>query len=228
MSSVSKTTPVPSVLAPSATVKRTTRAHSAVNVPTFNKSDVAPVIVPRNDLRSEVSVESRKEVDLASRTMPFSLQSKAMEARKLSNGRDETDQPSVSGQSDGLSPNSGGPANFPSRSSVSTVRGPFPRYSSAERKTKDESSTVSGKHDIGPVVEPPAPFIEICMYFMILKYIDLNLLHFSAPVCLAAFIDFNYTIVISKTISFRLDPVCYYRVDLFGVEFQFEMSGFLI
>ncbi|KAA3468016.1 katanin p80 WD40 repeat-containing subunit B1-like protein isoform X1 [Gossypium australe] len=51
----------------SVTVPRrsSTRANSAVTVPTFSKSDVVPVLVPRNDMRSEQAAELRKEVGIS-------------------------------------------------------------------------------------------------------------------------------------------------------------------
>ncbi|KAB2043411.1 hypothetical protein ES319_D01G015200v1 [Gossypium barbadense] len=55
----------------SVTVPRrsSTRANSAVTVPTFSKSDVVPVLVPRNDMRSEQAAELRKEVGISERSL---------------------------------------------------------------------------------------------------------------------------------------------------------------
>ncbi|XP_022725167.1 katanin p80 WD40 repeat-containing subunit B1 homolog isoform X2 [Durio zibethinus] len=66
-----KTTQPSSVTFPSvaASKRSSTRASSAVNVPIFNKSDVIPVIVPRNDTRLEQAVESRKEVGISGRSL---------------------------------------------------------------------------------------------------------------------------------------------------------------
>ncbi|GMI74734.1 Katanin p80 subunit 3 [Hibiscus trionum] len=50
---------VPTVTAPK---RSSTKASSGTSVPSFNKLDVIPVIVPRNDMRSEQAAESRKEV----------------------------------------------------------------------------------------------------------------------------------------------------------------------
>ena len=64
---------VPSVAAPK---RISTRASSAVNVPIFNKSDVIPVIVPRNDMRLEQAVESRKEVGISGRSLEQAAESR--------------------------------------------------------------------------------------------------------------------------------------------------------
>ncbi|KAK9275625.1 hypothetical protein L1049_022892 [Liquidambar formosana] len=60
----SRITPASSVAVPSATASKRNapKAHSTVNAPVFNKSDVMPVIVPRNNVRLEVAAESRKDV----------------------------------------------------------------------------------------------------------------------------------------------------------------------
>lgn len=60
------------------------------------KSDIIPVIVPRTSTRSEPVADSRKEVGDAGTTMPFSLQSKAVDIRKFPNSRDDVDKPPLS------------------------------------------------------------------------------------------------------------------------------------
>ncbi|XP_022636731.1 katanin p80 WD40 repeat-containing subunit B1 homolog [Vigna radiata var. radiata] len=70
------------------------KSHTTSNVPIVNKSDIIPVIVPRASARSsEPAADSRKEVGVAGRTMPFPLQSKAADMRKFSNNRDDVDKP---------------------------------------------------------------------------------------------------------------------------------------
>ncbi|KAK8706554.1 hypothetical protein V6N13_050115 [Hibiscus sabdariffa] len=60
-----------SITAPSvATPKRSsTRANSVVNVPIFSKSDLVPVVVPRDDIRLEQAAELRKEVGISDRSL---------------------------------------------------------------------------------------------------------------------------------------------------------------
>ncbi|XWS54403.1 hypothetical protein CRYUN_Cryun10bG0086900 [Craigia yunnanensis] len=64
---------VPSVAAPK---RSATRASTAVNIPIFSKSDVVPVIVPRNDTRLEQAAESRKEVGISGRSLEQAAESR--------------------------------------------------------------------------------------------------------------------------------------------------------
>ena len=64
---------VPSVAAPK---RSSTRASTAVNIPIFSKSDVVPVIVPRNDTRLEQAAESRKEVGISGRSLEQAAESR--------------------------------------------------------------------------------------------------------------------------------------------------------
>ncbi|KAG4209009.1 hypothetical protein ERO13_A03G168450v2 [Gossypium hirsutum] len=57
---------VPTVAAPK---RSSTKASVAISVPIFNKSDVIPVIVPRNDARLDQAAESRKEVGISGRSV---------------------------------------------------------------------------------------------------------------------------------------------------------------
>ncbi|OMO93691.1 hypothetical protein CCACVL1_06383 [Corchorus capsularis] len=52
------------------------RASSAVNFPVFNKSDVIPVNVPRNDTRLERAAGSRKEVGMSGRSLKHAAESR--------------------------------------------------------------------------------------------------------------------------------------------------------
>ncbi|TYI49094.1 hypothetical protein E1A91_D12G012200v1 [Gossypium mustelinum] len=73
-----KTTQPSSVTVPSgAAPKRSSmRTSSSVNAPNFNKLDVIPVIVPRNDMRLEQAVESRKEVGISGRSLEQAAESR--------------------------------------------------------------------------------------------------------------------------------------------------------
>uniref|UniRef100_A0A6N2LEJ7 Katanin p80 WD40 repeat-containing subunit B1 homolog n=1 Tax=Salix viminalis TaxID=40686 RepID=A0A6N2LEJ7_SALVM len=85
------------ITGPIAAPKRSSmKFHSAVNAPALNKADVIPVIVPRTNSRSEQVADSRKEIDIAARTMPFSLHLKTTDFRKFSNSREDIDQPTTS------------------------------------------------------------------------------------------------------------------------------------
>ncbi|KAE8672669.1 Katanin p80 WD40 repeat-containing subunit B1 [Hibiscus syriacus] len=75
---VPKTTPPNSVTVPTvaAPKRSSTRASSGISVPSFSKSEVIPVIVPRNDLRSEQAAESRKEVVTSGRSLEQAAESR--------------------------------------------------------------------------------------------------------------------------------------------------------
>ncbi|XP_030545840.1 katanin p80 WD40 repeat-containing subunit B1 homolog KTN80.4 isoform X1 [Rhodamnia argentea] len=156
----SKVAPATSVTAQIAAVPRrnTAKANATISLPSFSKSDIVPVIVPRTDTRSELATESKKEVDLASRTMPFSLQSKSIELRRLSNGRDELDQPTVSGQSETAGPNTSSLGHITNRNIFSAARGPVQGFSTAERNTMDDSSGFPSKHDTSTIMDAPADY----------------------------------------------------------------------
>ncbi|KAK3422060.1 katanin p80 WD40 repeat-containing subunit B1 homolog KTN80.4 isoform X1 [Eucalyptus grandis] len=136
------------------------RANATIGLLSFSKSDIVPVIVPRTDARSELAAESKKEVDLASRTMPFSLQSKSVELRKLSNGRDELDQPTVSGRSETAGPNPSSLSNIANRNIFSVVRAPAQGLSTAERNAMDDSSGPPSKRDTSLVMDAPANYLR--------------------------------------------------------------------
>ncbi|KAI4384317.1 hypothetical protein MLD38_002488 [Melastoma candidum] len=136
---------VPSTTAPKRNVGK---AHSTIGIPSFEKSDIVPVVVPRNDARAEVAVESRKDVGLASRTMPFSLQSKTIELRGSSDGRGDLDQPTISAQPEAASP--GGIVN---RNLFPVVRVPTQGFSVSERSSREDSSTSLSKHETNSETE---------------------------------------------------------------------------
>nr|KYP42215.1 Katanin p80 WD40 repeat-containing subunit B1 isogeny 1 [Cajanus cajan] len=89
-----KTAPVGSttVLNTTSQKRSSLKSHTTSSVPLINKSDIIPVIVPRTSTRSEPVVDSRKEVGVAGRTMPFPLQSKPPNIRKFPNNKDDVDK----------------------------------------------------------------------------------------------------------------------------------------
>ncbi|KAL5542942.1 hypothetical protein UlMin_010652 [Ulmus minor] len=157
MSSSPKRIPASSTTISSATVlkRNSAKAHSTANAPTFNKSDVIPVIVPRTNIRSDMAAESRKDVGLVGRTMPFSLQSKANDFRRLNNVREEADKPTVSVLTE--SPASKG-AEFSvvERNNFPGVTSSTHGISTAENNFKDDRFIGSGKHEMSSTVEPTA------------------------------------------------------------------------
>lgn len=69
------------------------RNNLKANLRVVNKGDYFPVIVPTTDPVVEQAVESRAELDIIGRTMPYSLQSKAADSRRLSSIRNEPVDP---------------------------------------------------------------------------------------------------------------------------------------
>eukprot|EP00257_Ricinus_communis_P013855 XP_015571391.1 katanin p80 WD40 repeat-containing subunit B1 homolog isoform X1 [Ricinus communis] len=141
--------------------KRTsTKVQSAVNVPVLNKADVIPVIVPRTNTRPDPVAEPRKEIGIAGRTMPFSLQSKACDYRKFTNSRDDMDQPTISIPSDTTSSKSMALSNVGDRNIFSTVKGSIREISTADRNIKEDRPVGSGKQDSSLIAEPPVSYQE--------------------------------------------------------------------
>ncbi|XP_031381688.1 katanin p80 WD40 repeat-containing subunit B1 homolog isoform X2 [Punica granatum] len=143
---------VPSVAA--APKRTSTKSQSLINFPTYNRADVVPVIVPRTDSKPEIASDSRKETSLASRTMPFSLQSKSMELRKLSNGSDDSEQPTVSGQSETAGSNCNGPGSFSTRKTLAPMKGQQDQ-GLPERSANDNWPPVIIKTNASTMIEPP-------------------------------------------------------------------------
>ncbi|PON36542.1 Katanin p80 subunit B [Parasponia andersonii] len=152
LSSSPKTIPPSSTAISSATaMKRTSaKAHSTSNVSTFNKSEVIPVIVPRTDM----AAESKKEVGLAGRTMPFSLQSKANEFRRFPAVREEVDKPNVSVLTESTA-TKGAEFSVAERSNFPRVTSSTQGISS-EKNAKDDRGIGSGKHEMSSMTEPIA------------------------------------------------------------------------
>ncbi|XP_019090682.1 PREDICTED: katanin p80 WD40 repeat-containing subunit B1 homolog isoform X2 [Camelina sativa] len=70
-----------------------TKANPKAN-PVNKAADFAPVIVPRADPRIEQATESRAELDIIARTMPYSLQ--AADSRRSPSSRNNPDLPNAS------------------------------------------------------------------------------------------------------------------------------------
>ncbi|XP_044493295.1 katanin p80 WD40 repeat-containing subunit B1 homolog KTN80.4-like isoform X2 [Mangifera indica] len=153
-----KTSVTSSVSAPSATVSKrnSTKVNSTSNVSVLNKSDIVPVIVPRTNTRFEQSAESRKEVDIVGRTMPFSLQSKTADFRKFPNGGDEVDRPTVHVLSEITGSKASEFGSVADRNTFPAVKGSVQGVSAAERNMKDDRFVVSGQSESMPMSESPA------------------------------------------------------------------------
>lgn len=169
-----KTNTAPPITVPSAAVpkRNSAKAHSAVNVPIFNKADIVPVIVPRTNTRVEQAAESRKEFGIAARTMPFSLQSKTAELRRFSNSRDDMDQPTISTPSENMSFKTTDSSSN-ADGNIFVAKGSTDGLSINERNFKDDRSAELGRHYSNSMREPPVfndPDIQICEHYILQGY----------------------------------------------------------
>lgn len=153
LSSSPKKVPPSSTAIPSAAATKRNSAKAA-SAPTFNKSEVMPVIVPRNSIVQDMPAESKKEVGLVGRTMPFSLQSKATDFRRFPHGREDADKPAVSVQTESTAPRSA-EFSISERSTFARVTSSVQGISS-EKNTKDDRGVGSGRLEMSSMTEPTA------------------------------------------------------------------------
>lgn len=155
-----KTVPASSMAVPSGTApkRNSTKAQSTASVPVINKLDVIPVIVPRTNMRSEQAADSRKEVGLAARTMPFSLQSKATDFRKLSNSRDEVDKQIVSVVPEFTGSKAAELSSGTDRNILPVAKSLTQGVSAEERSMKDDRFIGPSKHEMNSMTESAASY----------------------------------------------------------------------
>lgn len=144
---LSKTTQInSSVVANAASSKRqAAKVQSAASTSVFNRSDVMPVVVPRNNPKFEPAAESGRE-DVTVKTVPMPAPTRTSELRRYINSRDDFERPSVSSQSDNEYSRHAGFGNLDrghdasSKSSISGIL--FP-----DRKPRDDRPIISRKVD---------------------------------------------------------------------------------
>lgn len=147
--------PVVSNTVSTAAKRSTSKVHSSTTI--LNKSDVVPVIVPRNNGRSDQEVESKRGV--IGRTMPLSLQAKSTEFQKFSVNRDE-EKPVASVTPENVDANTSELGGMPSRSTLTAVknstavRNPAAGIPGAGAIVRDERCTVSAPIGWNPAAEP--------------------------------------------------------------------------
>ena len=168
-SSPKKTVPSSTAVSSTISTKRNSvKAHPTANVTNFNKSEVIPVIVPRNSIGPDSTAEPKKEVGIVGRTMPLSLQSKANEFRRFPSVREDVDKPTVSVQTESAVSKG---AEF----SVSE-RNIFPRVTSSiqvmssEKSTKDERFLPTAKHELSSATEPIASCQPDSCKYLVLRF----------------------------------------------------------
>ncbi|XP_044489612.1 katanin p80 WD40 repeat-containing subunit B1 homolog KTN80.4 isoform X2 [Mangifera indica] len=155
-----KTSVACSVTAPIATVpkRNSTKVNSTSNVSVLNKSDIVPVIVPRTNTRFEQAAESRKEVDIVGRTMPFSLQSKTADLHKFPKSGYEVDQPTLPVFSETTGSKASELNSIADRSTFPAAKGSVHGVSAAEGNMKDDRFIASGKSESMSMSESTAGY----------------------------------------------------------------------
>jgi katanin p80 WD40 repeat-containing subunit B1 len=120
--------------------RNSAKTDSTANASVLSRSDVVPVIVPRNNPRLEQTTEVRKEG--IGRSLSQSLPSKASDFRRFSSTRDDLDSPNASGQSESEVLKATEYRGVPERNVSSTSNKSF----IVERNLKDDArSSVSSR-----------------------------------------------------------------------------------
>ena len=136
------------------------KAQSVANV-LFHRSDVIPVIVPRNNPRAEQVTEFRKE-DGPVKAAPLHLQSKTSDVRKIINTRDVLERTNVPTQSDNEPPKSMD-SNAPDTTFSTSVKNSISGLV-ADRKARDDKPMISRRVDTNAAIDTLARYQhESCM-----------------------------------------------------------------
>ncbi|KAK4484118.1 hypothetical protein RD792_011348 [Penstemon davidsonii] len=141
---VQKTTQINSLPVTNAALpkRQSAKVQSSSSISVFNRSDMIPVIVPRNNPRVEQVAESRKE-GVQMKTVPLPLQSKTSDLRKYMNVRDNLEMSNVPAQSDTEFRNAMDLSA--SDRSTTAVTSSVVGAAAAEKKAKDDKLLISGK-----------------------------------------------------------------------------------
>ncbi|KAI3453236.1 hypothetical protein Pfo_009899 [Paulownia fortunei] len=157
-SSVPKTTQINSSAVANATnpKRQAAKVQSTTSISVFNRSDVIPVVVPRNNPRLEQAAESRKE-DVPVKTVPPPLQSKTSDLRKFINARDDSERLNFSTQSDNELAKAMDLSGS-DRSMGTSVKSSLSGVAAAERKAKDDKLMISRKVDTNATIDALARY----------------------------------------------------------------------
>lgn len=129
--------------------RNSAKAQSAANSSIVNRSEVIPIIVPRNNDRMEQVSEPRKE-GVATRAMQQSLQTKVSDSRRFPTFKEDLGKPNAVSQFDIEVPkviefsSTADKNNFPSVIAVAAA---------TEKNVKDDKSLVSAKLETHSVPE---------------------------------------------------------------------------
>ncbi|CAH9088334.1 unnamed protein product [Cuscuta europaea] len=152
-----RSTSVNSVAAPNmpALKRNSTKVQLTSNASALNRSEVMPVIVPRNNLRLEQSAEPRKE-GVAGHVPQQSLQFKTSDLRKFSNAAGEPGRQMYFAESDNDVPNPAELSGVSEKNIFATVKNSISGNSASERSIKDDKHLAPLKLEICSIAEPGA------------------------------------------------------------------------
>ncbi|KAK6122457.1 hypothetical protein DH2020_043794 [Rehmannia glutinosa] len=136
--------------------RQAAKVQSTPSISVFNRSDVIPVVVPRNNPRTEQAAESRKE-DVPVKTVPLPLQSKTSDFRKFINARDDSERLNISTQSDNELPKAMD-LSVSDRSMVTSVKSSLSGVAAADKKAKDDRPMISRKVDTNATIDALARY----------------------------------------------------------------------
>lgn len=163
LTSVSKAASDVSTTVPNAAMSRRsfTKANPKAN-PVNKAADIVPVIVPRADPRIEQGTESRAELDIIARTMPYSLQ--AADSRRSPSSKNNPDNANDSvlemSESQPVESN-----NIPDGGTLPAGKGGI--RGTAERNISDFRYKKYGRSNSrSRMGSPPRNHDENCMFFV--------------------------------------------------------------
>ncbi|KAK4360274.1 hypothetical protein RND71_019226 [Anisodus tanguticus] len=124
--------------------RNSAKAQSAANSSILNRSEVIPVIVPRNNDRMEQASEPRKE-GTATRAMQQSLQTKVSDLQKFPTLKEDVGRPNAVSQSDIEVPKAIEFNSIADKNNFPSVKCSILGAAATERNVKDDKSLVSTK-----------------------------------------------------------------------------------
>ncbi|PWA90139.1 transducin/WD40 repeat-like superfamily protein [Artemisia annua] len=147
--------------APAASKRSYTKSQPTQHVSSFSRVDVAPVIVPRNNLRSEQALDSRRE-GISGRMTPTMVMSKTTDSGKLLNVKDEAEKPLSSSQSvSDVSDNES--SRVADRNTFTSMKSSAFEIPTKGPSIEDDRCAVSGRPEQNVVTksQPSFPTVEI-------------------------------------------------------------------
>ncbi|XP_057773698.1 katanin p80 WD40 repeat-containing subunit B1 homolog KTN80.4-like isoform X1 [Salvia miltiorrhiza] len=134
--------------------RQAAKAQSTANI-LFNRSDVIPVIVPRNNPRAEQATEFRKE-DAPVKAVPLHSQSKTSDVRKIISPGDVFERTNIPTQSDNELPKSMD-SNVPDRTFSASIKNSISGLA-ADRKVRDDKPMISRRVDTNAAIDTLARY----------------------------------------------------------------------